>query len=127
MTSWAAFPTAYIAQAVKTKTVIDPKRPLKKTSIYIKSTTSSFTELTKFISSINAANNKKQAILALPTLYPLVLALVIFPTASKRSVIFLTLSYCIDISAIPPALSAIGPKPDIPKKLIFIFLKPSVK
>lgn len=37
------------------------------------------------------------------------IALVTFPAASKRSVVSLTNSGCWLISAIPPALSAIGP------------------
>mmetsp|Transcript_558 Transcript_558/g.1098 ORF Transcript_558/g.1098 Transcript_558/m.1098 type:complete len:133 (-) Transcript_558:1760-2158(-) len=39
----------------------------------------------------------------------LVIALVTFPAASKRSVVSLTFSGCMLISEIPPALSAIGP------------------
>lgn len=62
-------------------------------------------------SSRYAEKSKKQARDAEPTEYPFVLALVTFPTASNLSVISLTpLSYP-DISTIPPALSAIGPKP----------------
>lgn len=38
---------------------------------------------------MNAPKSKKQARLAEPTEYPLVFALVTFPTASKTSVIFL--------------------------------------
>ena len=41
------------------------------------------------------------------------LAFVTFPTASNLSVISLTYLSYPDISTIPPALSAIGPKPDI--------------
>lgn len=66
-------------------------------------------------SSIKALNNKKQANAADPTEYPFVLALVTFPTASKRSIKFLTLSGYPLNSAIPPALSAIGPNPLILK------------
>jgi len=46
----------------------------------------------KLISSTKAANNKKQAKLADPIEYPLVLAFVTFPTASSLSVISLTFS-----------------------------------
>ena len=42
--------------------------------------------------------------------YPLVVALVVLPTASRRSVISRTDSGCWDISTMPPALSAMGPK-----------------
>jgi hypothetical protein len=62
-----------------------------------------------------AENIKKQANEADPTEYPLVFAFVTLPTASSLSVISLTfLSYPL-ISTIPPALSAIGPKPLIDK------------
>ena len=64
-------------------------------------------------SSINALNKRKQARDAEPTEYPFVLAFVTFPTASSQSVILLTSSSSYDISTIPPALSAIGPNPDI--------------
>ena len=63
------------------------------------------------ISSINALNNKKDAKDADPTEYPLAFAFVTFPTASNLSVICLTSSGYPLISAIPPALSAIGPNP----------------
>lgn len=46
----------------------------------------------KLTSSITALNNKKQANAAEPTLYPLVFALVTFPTASNLSMRFLTFS-----------------------------------
>lgn len=65
----------------------------------------------KLTSSINAEKSKKQAKEADPTEYPLVLALVTFPTASRRSVTYLTSSGYSLISVIPPALSAIGPNP----------------
>jgi len=64
-------------------------------------------------SSRYAENNKKHAKAALPTEYPFVLALVTFPTESSLSVMSLTSSSYPLISTIPPALSAIGPKPDI--------------
>ena len=60
---------------------------------------------------MNAENIKKQAKLALPTEYPLVFAFVTLPTASNLSVITLIWPSYYDIYAIPPALSAIGPKP----------------
>jgi len=56
------------------------------------STSFNLIALTKFTSSIKAANNKKHAKEAEPTEYPFVLALVTFPTASNKSVIFLTFS-----------------------------------
>src|SRR3990172_7801370 len=45
--------------------------------------------------------------------YALVTAFVVFPTASRGSVTFLTFSGSPDISTIPPALSVIGPKASI--------------
>lgn len=61
--------------------------------------------------SINALKSRKHAIAAEPTEQPLALALVTLPTASSLSVIFLTLYGSYDIYTMPPALSAIGPKP----------------
>ena len=46
---------------------------------------------------------------ALPMANPLPIAAVVLPTASSLSVIFRTLEGSLDISAMPPALSAIGP------------------
>ena len=60
---------------------------------------------------MNALNSKNEAKDADPTEYPLAFALVTFPTASNLSVIYLTSSGYPLISAIPPALSAIGPNP----------------
>lgn len=65
----------------------------------------------KLTSSMNAEKSKKQAKEAEPTEYPFVFALVTFPTASSKSVTCLTSSGYSLISAIPPALSAIGPNP----------------
>ena len=44
---------------------------------------------------------------------PLPVAAVVFPTESKISVRSLTIGYCSLISAIPPALSDIGPNASI--------------
>ena len=92
ITSYAAFPTASMAQLVKIKTVVEPNNPLKKTSGIMIFICSSLTVLMKFISSTKAANNKKHAKLAEPTEYPLVFAFVTFPTASSLSVIARTFS-----------------------------------
>ena len=66
-----------------------------------------------YTSSKYAENNRKQASDALPTEYPFVFAFVTLPTASSLSVISLTCLSYPDISTIPPALSAIGPNPDM--------------
>ena len=60
---------------------------------------------------MNALNSKNEAKDADPTEYPFAFALVTFPTASNLSVICRTSSGYPLISAIPPALSAIGPNP----------------
>ena len=56
-----------------------------------------------------AANKTNAPNPADPIAYPLVTAFVVFPTASKASVVFLTLFGSLAISAIPPALSVTGP------------------
>ena len=58
--------------------------------------------------------NPKLTILKDPIAYPLVTAFVVLPTASSGSVtLFRISSGILDISAIPPALSVIGPKASI--------------
>lgn len=111
ITSYAAFPTALIAQLLKTNTEHAPISPQIKISGYVISIEwIFFVTLKKLTSSINALNSKNAAKEAEPTLYPFALALVTFPTASNLSVIALTYSDYPLISTIPPALSAIGPK-----------------
>ena len=56
-----------------------------------------------------APKSTREASPADPIAYPLVTALVVLPTASSASVVFLTLYGRLDISAIPPALSVTGP------------------
>lgn len=90
MTSSAAIPTAAIAQALKTKTVIDPNNPPTNISGTAISIVLNLYPVSISTSSRYAENSKKQANDALPTEYPLVLALVTFPTASSLSVISLT-------------------------------------
>ena len=75
---------------MKIKTVIDPNKPPINTSGIIIFTVDSLLGEIKLISSIKAEKSKKQASDALPTLYPLVFALVTFPKASSLSVIILT-------------------------------------
>lgn len=81
-----------MAQLVKMNTVVDPSRPERNISGIMILIVSNFIGLMKLISSTKAANSKKQAKLADPMEYPLVLALVTFPTASNLSVISLTYS-----------------------------------
>ena len=50
-----------------------------------------------------------------PIANPFPIAAVVLPAASKASVLFLTYSPISAISAIPPALSEIGPYPSIAK------------
>ena len=57
----------------------------------------------------NALNSTSAASAAEPIAYPLVTALVVLPTASSGSVTLRTSSGRSAISAIPPALSVIGP------------------
>ena len=69
--------------------------------------------LTSSTSSMNAEKRRKHARPAEPIEYPFVAAFVTLPTASRRSVMSRTSSGCSDISTMPPALSAIGPKVSI--------------
>ncbi len=64
-------PTAAKAHDENKNTVIAPKSPPINTSGIVMSTTVNLLGDIKLTSSINAENNKKQAKLALPTLYPL--------------------------------------------------------
>ncbi len=57
----------------------------------------------------NALNSTSAASAADPIAYPLVTALVVLPTASSGSVTLRTSSGRSAISAMPPALSVIGP------------------
>ncbi len=60
-----------------------------------------------------AANSARAASTAEPIAYPFVIALVVLPTASSGSVIARACSGSLAISAMPPALSVIGPKASI--------------
>ena len=62
-----------------------------------------------FILSVNVEKRASAVSAAEPMAKPLPTAAVVFPTESSLSVISRTLSSRPDISAIPPALSAIGP------------------
>ena len=58
---------------------------------------------------MNAANKARAPRAADPIAYPFVTALVVLPTASNSSVVLRTSLSKPAISAIPPALSVIGP------------------
>lgn len=111
ITSCAALPTAKIAQDENKNTTIDPNSPPMKIGGFDISMTMGNAGFAVFTSSKYAENIRKQASDALPTEYPFVLAFVTFPTASNLSVMTRICPSCYDISAIPPALSAIGPNP----------------
>lgn len=90
ITSWAASPTAAIAQAENTNTVIEPNSPPINISGTAISIVLNVYPVSISTSSKYAENRRKQAREAEPTEYPFVFAFVTFPTASKRSVISLT-------------------------------------
>lgn len=60
-------------------------------------------------------NKDKETKAAEPIANPFPMAAVVFPAASKASVLSLTYSPISAISAIPPALSLIGPYPSMAK------------
>lgn len=57
----------------------------------------------------NPPYNASETSAALPIANPFPIAAVVFPAASRPSVLYLTYSPIYAISAIPPALSLIGP------------------
>ena len=107
LTSWiisfAAFPTASIVKAENKNGNIPP--------INIPATTWGFVTSIEvnFTAWVYDANNANAVKAAEPIANPLPIAAVVLPTASSLSVIFLTSWGNSHISAIPPALSAIGP------------------
>ena len=101
--SKAASPTACIASAENTK---GREAPINKPAIIVGSLISNTNPPTV---SLNAANSAKDVRAAEPIANPLPIAAVVFPTASSLSVLSLTSFGSSAISAIPPALSAIGP------------------
>ena len=99
----AALPTELIVRAEKINGSIPPiKRP-------ITTVESKMLMFLIFATSAYDTNNDKAVRAAEPIANPLPIAAVVLPTASSLSVISLTLLSSPDISAIPPALSAIGP------------------
>ena len=99
----AALPTAFIESAEKTKGNIPP---INKPAIISGCETSIDWTLAVFI---KAAKSAKAVSAAEAIANPLPIAAVVFPTASNLSVLSLTSGGSSAISAIPPALSEIGP------------------
>ena len=99
----AALPTAPMAKALKRKGNI---APMNKPAITLGAETS-MTSMPAV--SLNAANKASAVKAAEPMAKPFPMAAVVFPTASSLSVLFLTSGGSSAISAIPPALSEIGP------------------
>ena len=99
----AALPTAFIESAEKTKGNIPP---ISKPAIISGWETSIDSTPAVFI---NAANKAKAVRAAEAIAKPFPIAAVVFPTASNLSVLSLTSGGNSAISAIPPALSEIGP------------------
>ena len=99
----AALPTAFIESAEKIKGNIAPRSN--------PDITIGFEISIEVISAvcINAANNARAVNAADAIAKPLPIAAVVFPTASSLSVLSLTTGSKSAISAIPPALSDIGP------------------
>ena len=111
LTSWtismAALPTAFIANAENTTGTIPPINNMESTGalkILIPSIPVNVTY---------AANKANDVSAAEAMANPLPVAAVVFPTESKISVLSLTIGSCSLISAIPPALSEIGPNASI--------------
>ena len=115
----AVFPTALIASAENRNTSIAPSSDPMNTSIFARLTTSNFVAIPSFAvssvptSSMYAENSRNAANAADPIAYPLVSAFVVLPTASSLSVLCLTSFAALLISAMPPALSVIGPNVSI--------------
>ena len=99
----AALPTAFIDRAEKTKGSIPPTN---NPAIILGCETSIAFTPAVFI---KAANNANAVNAAEAMANPFPIAAVVFPTASNLSVRSLTSGSSSAISAIPPALSEIGP------------------
>ena len=105
--SIAALPTAFIASAENTTGIIAPTKSIAKTGALKILIPSMPVKVTY------AANRARDVRAADAIANPLPVAAVVFPTESNISVLSLTIGSCSLISAIPPALSAIGPKASI--------------
>lgn len=104
--SFAASPTAPIVIAVKRYGSIEPHINPENSSGFRIFTMNKSVEVAK------APNRASETKHADPMANPLPIAAVVFPAASRISVFSLAVSSSV-ISAIPPALSAIGPYPSI--------------
>src|SRR6056300_1081507 len=105
--SIAAFPTAFIAKAENTTGTIPPTNNIANTGalkILIPSIPVNVTYAANKANDVNAADAIAK---------PLPVAAVVLPTESKISVLSLTIGSCSLISAIPPALSEMGPNASI--------------
>jgi hypothetical protein len=108
-----ARPTDSIERAAKRYTIMPPiRRPISTSGCEMSNEASVSPSLvaSSRSSSMNAANRTSAASTADPIAYPFVTAFVVLPTASSGSVTPRTSSGRSAISAIPPALSVIGPK-----------------
>ncbi len=101
--SYAALPTAVIAIEENKNGNIPPRSIPANVCGFATSKTFNFA------AAIKPANNAKLVNAAEPIAKPFPTAAVVFPTASNLSVLSLTSFGKPAISAIPPALSAIGP------------------
>ncbi len=105
--AWAARPTDFMVSAANANVAMDPmKRPMT-TSTLVRSITSvSPASLTAAVKDRNSASAVRAAD---PIAKPLATAAVVLPRASRPSVTSRTSAGRWAISAIPPALSEIGP------------------
>ena len=99
----AALPTAFILNAENTKGNI---APINNPAITLGS---AILIILRLACCMNAANKARAVRAAEPIANPFPIAAVVFPTASRLSVLSLTSLGSSAISAIPPALSEIGP------------------
>mmetsp|Transcript_1537 Transcript_1537/g.6079 ORF Transcript_1537/g.6079 Transcript_1537/m.6079 type:complete len:212 (-) Transcript_1537:518-1153(-) len=125
-TSCALRPTAMHAMLENRNTSMAPRSPPTKTSGTAMSTLVNGTPEKALHSSMKALKSRKQASAAEPIAKPFVVALVVLPTASRRSVTSRTCSGCWLISTIPPALSAMGPNTSIVKTYTAVLSIPIV-
>src|SRR5690554_182048 len=117
--SIAARPTAAMVSDEKINGIIPPTNSIAKTGalyISIESIPETPTKAAKSARTVSAAD-------AIANPFPV--AAVVFPTESRLSVLSLTSSGSPLISAIPPALSAIGPKPSIASCIAVVAIIPA--
>lgn len=110
--SRAALPTDFMVIAENAYGSIAPIRSPEKIKASVTVITSAHKGYSKLRSPylvIKAPNKAIATKAALPIAKPLPIAAVVLPAASRASVLCLVASPKLDISAIPPALSEIGP------------------